>query len=84
MIFNHVIHSLLEDRINKAYARYGPFTSTHEAMGVALEEWDELRLAIKSNDLKSVEDECIDLASVLIRLAGMMRESGYSHERSGK
>ena len=81
---NTVIHSLIEDRINKADARYGPFTSTHEAMGVALEEWDELRLAIKSNDLRDVENECIDLASVLIRLAYMMRKSGYSHERSGK
>lgn len=59
----------LDARIGMAEARYGAFASTHEAMGVALEEWDELREAIKSNKMSSIEWECLDLAAVLIRLA---------------
>lgn len=58
----------IETRIAAADARYGPFASTHEALGVACEEWDELREAIRSNDLEHVKRECLDLAAVLIRL----------------
>lgn len=47
----------------------GPFASTQEAMGVALEEWDELRLAIHSNDPEAIQRECLDLAAPLLRLA---------------
>ena len=56
-------------RMNSAETRYGPFASTHEALGVASEEWDELREAIHSNDFVAIESECIDLAAVLMRLA---------------
>lgn len=59
----------LEIRIGVAEARYGPFASTHEALGVASEEWDELRDAIRSNVLSDIRRECLDLAAVLIRLA---------------
>ncbi len=45
------------------------FASTHEALGVACEEWDELRDAIRQNELGAVEHECLDLAAVLLRLA---------------
>jgi NTP pyrophosphatase (non-canonical NTP hydrolase) len=72
-------------RIEKADAAYGPtFASTHEALGVASEEWDELREAIKTNLLRSVEQECLDLAAVLIRCARMLRNAGYQHARSVK
>ncbi len=64
--------------------RYGEYASTHEALGVAVEEWDELRSAIQSNAQASIESECIDLAAVLIRLAVMVREHNYQHERSMK
>ena len=60
----------IEERIARAVRRYGPFASTHEALGVALEEWDELRDAIHANDMRAVRHECLDLAAVLIRLAG--------------
>lgn len=33
----------IEARIAAAQKRYGAFASTHEALGVACEEWDELR-----------------------------------------
>ena len=64
-------------------------TSTHEALGVALEEWDELRAAIKSNKLGAIEWECLDLAAVLLRLASHCRNVIYNPDqpfaqRSGK
>lgn len=74
----------IEDRITKAKVRYGDFASTHEALGVAVEEWDELRDAIRGNALGSVEHECLDLAAVLIRLARDLRNSNYTKARSVK
>jgi NTP pyrophosphatase (non-canonical NTP hydrolase) len=71
-------------RIESAEQRYGDFTSTHEALGVALEEWDELREAVRTNDLARVESECLDLAAVLIRLADTVRSSQPMRARSVK
>lgn len=65
----------IEARITAAEERYGSFASTHEALGVASEEWDELRDAIRSNRLASVTEECLDLAAVLIRLARSLRNN---------
>ncbi len=74
----------METRISRAQTRYGDIASTHEGLGVACEEWDELRAAIKSNDLSEVESECLDLAAVLIRMARMVRNAHYAHARSIK
>jgi NTP pyrophosphatase (non-canonical NTP hydrolase) len=74
----------IEARIGKAGDRYGDFASTHEALGVAYEEWNELCDAIRSNALGSVEHECLDLAAVLIRLARNLRNSNYTQQRSVK
>lgn len=74
----------IETRMERAERRYGPFASTHEGLGVASEEWDELKDAIRANALASVEQECLDLAAVLIRMAVMIRASGYAHNRSIK
>lgn len=74
----------IEKRIAHAEHRYGDFASTHEALGVACEEWDELRAAIKANKLGSVEWECLDLAAVLIRLARSVRNSEATKLRSVK
>ena len=74
----------LGEHIDSAQARYGDFASTHEALGVALEEWNELQQAIRSNALEAVRDECIDLAAVLIRLAIQCRSSGALRQRSVK
>lgn len=81
---SHHFHFMLNERIAAAEHRYGPFTSTHEALGVALEEWDELRAAIQANDQPAIEAECADLAAVLIRLARLMRDHDYQHKRSTK
>lgn len=59
----------LRARIDKAQLRYGPIASTHEGMGVALEEWHELIDAVRANDLAQVQNECLDMAAVLIRMA---------------
>lgn len=59
----------IESIIQKSEDKYGSFASTHEAIGVAVEEWDELREAIHLNDIIATRNECIDLAAVLIRLA---------------
>ena len=71
-------------RIAAAHARYGDFASTHEALGVAVEEWDELLDAIRENKLASVEWECLDLAAVLIRLARNLQTSDTTRRRSVK
>jgi hypothetical protein len=64
--------------------KYGAFASTHEAMGVALEEWHELVCALQSNKLGDIENECVDLAAVLIRLASQIKENNYTWDRSVK
>ena len=74
----------LHARIIAADARYGDFASTHEALGVALEEWDELRLAIQANDFTKIAAECLDLAAVCIRLHDQLGTSQKLRERSVK
>ena len=68
-MIDRAIFDRLETRMADAEKRYGPFASTHEAAGVMLEEWDELRAAIHLNALAAVQGECLDLAAVCIRLA---------------
>lgn len=63
------IQAELEARVAAAQRRYGPFASTHEALGVALEEWDELRDAIRSNSMIDVYSEALDLAACMVKLA---------------
>lgn len=72
-------------RAMRAHARYGNFASTHEALGVALEEWDELREAVHRNGMSDIADEAIDLAAVLLRLAEhcLDEEREAFKERSG-
>ena len=65
-------------------ARYGNFASTHEAIGVALEEWDELREALRTNNLGAIRAEAIDLAAVLVRLAHECGSCVPFQERSVK
>lgn len=78
------IASKLEARMRTAQERYGDFASTHEALGVACEEWAEFQEAIRANDLEAIEHECLDLAAVLIRLARSLRESEQMKARSVK
>ena len=61
--------ALMHQRCEAAEVRYGQFASTHEALGVAVEEFDELRDAIRANDLVAIRDEALDVAAVMLRLA---------------
>ena len=72
------------DHCEKSQERYGNFASVHEALGVALEEWTELVSAVHANKIESVRMEAIDLAAVLIRLAGQCRNSDNLRKRSVK
>lgn len=60
----HVAHEAEE-----AAAIYGPFKSTHEALGVLTEEFHELIAAIRSNDLAAVSREAIQVSAVAARLS---------------
>lgn len=84
MLLNNTSLELVT-RMNAANLRYGPIASTHEALGVACEEWDELREAVRSNKLGAVEMEALDLAAVCLRLAMACRERSAAFvERSTK
>jgi hypothetical protein len=71
-------------RIKGADDIYGPFASTHEALGVALEEWDEFRDAVRMNDANTTIEEALDLAAVLIRLARDLQINSATKARSTK
>jgi NTP pyrophosphatase (non-canonical NTP hydrolase) len=58
--------------MNEAIAaddKYGQPASTHEAMGVLLEEFHELREAIQANDVEAVLRESVQVSAVALRLA---------------
>lgn len=74
----------LESRIRRADKRYGVFASTHEALGVCSEEWDEFRAAVHSNDFEAIQHEALDLAAALIRLNDQLRSRPVLRRRSSK
>lgn len=76
-------YSGLNARISAADRLYGEFSSTHEAMGVMIEEWGEVRDAIRANDLYAIKGECLDLAAALVRLHDQLESSEALRERSG-
>ena len=59
----------IEREANGAAAIYGPFRSTHEALGVLTEEYHELIEAVRSNDLARIAREAIQVSAVAARLA---------------
>ena len=78
------LDAALYPRILTADARYGNFASAHEALGVASEEWDELRDAIRANDIEAIRSEALDLAAVMVRLWAQLGEDEAMRARSGK
>jgi len=71
----------IEAEATWASGRYGAFTSTHEGLGVLIEEIDELRDAVRSNVIGAVEREAVQVAAVALRLAAeciCARECEYS------
>lgn len=51
-----------------AQNKYGDFASAHEALGVLLEEVEELRDAIRANVRADAEKEAMQVAAVAYRL----------------
>lgn len=56
------------DEAEDAQDRYGDFASTHEALGVLLEEVEELRDAIRANNADDATKEAMQVAAVAYRL----------------
>lgn len=77
-----LLNEILQEVAN-AEALYGTFTSTHEALGVLLEEFDEVADAIRNNWGESVRREAIQVAAVALRLAYYCRGHAAFAERSG-
>lgn len=59
---------LIIEEADRAQSRYGDFTSTHEALGVLVEEVRELEAAIRANDIASVSREAMQVSAVAMRL----------------
>jgi NTP pyrophosphatase (non-canonical NTP hydrolase) len=66
-----------------ADARYGPYTSSHEALGVITEEYQELVDAVRANDLGAIRREALQLGAAALRCAECCQGAGF-RERSRK
>ena len=67
----------VEQEAARADARYGPFTSSHEGLGVLAEEYAELIDAIQHYDglpgsLEAIQKEAIQVSAVAMRIAASM------------
>lgn len=65
-----------------AAVKYGPFASTHEALGVLAEEVSELMQAIRANDMEQIQREAIQVSAVAFRLANAAQSRRFQ-KRSG-
>lgn len=78
MLLDRGVISAVVDEMVRADARYGDYASTHEALGVLAEEWDELRAEVRANNLVAVAQEAVQLASCALRLAKVCQEAARS------
>ena len=67
----------VEQEAARADARYGPFTSSHEGLGVLAEEYAELVEAVRRydgtpNTLEAVRKEAMQVSAVALRIAASM------------
>jgi len=67
----------LSDEMNRARVRYGDFASTHEALGVLTEEYQELIEAIHGNRMDRIQTEALQVAAVAMRLAEACERTGF-------
>jgi len=68
-VIDPTILKTVERRVQSARDIYGDLSSSHEALGVAMEEFQELIEAIHKNDIRNVRREASDLAAICLRLA---------------
>ena len=76
------IAECLGEEIEKADAKFGPFRSSHEGLGVLIEEVSELTATIRLNDCFGIIREAIQVAAVACRIAESMTLQ-TTHDRSG-
>ena len=63
------MNSAILPEIKRSEERFGTFHSSHEALGVLIEELEELTMAIRENDRLSVEAEAVQVSAAALRLA---------------
>lgn len=78
------INAIVRDEIEQADAKYGVFRSSHEGLGVLIEEMDELREAVRSNSTESIRMEAMQVAGVALRIAYSMSEPDTIRRSGGK
>ena len=76
------IQANLKKESKRADEKFGGFHSSHEGLGVLLEEFDELKAAIHENHAVHTYHEAIQVASVALRLARSICDEDC-RERSG-
>ena len=59
----------IQAEAERSAAKYGMFTSTHEALGVLTEEYYELIEAVRANDFAKIWKEAQQVSAVAARLA---------------
>lgn len=69
---------LIAAEIERARARYGAPTSTHESYGVLAEEVAELLCAVHENNLVKVKREAIQVAAVAMRMAAACDDEEFA------
>jgi hypothetical protein len=54
----------------RATAKFGPFVSRHEGLGIMMEEWDELEKEVfrRVPNYTQLRQECIQLAAMSLRM----------------
>ncbi len=73
----------LSNQMRRVELTYGAYESTHEALGVIVEEYHELVEAIRKGASESIRMEAIDLAVAAVRLANHCRGFASFSSRSG-
>ena len=66
----------------EAHARFDYFRSSHEGLGVLIEEVTELSEAIHSNQPDAIAAEALQVAAVALRIAESMGQRA-TRQRSG-
>ena len=75
-----ILHAVCQE-VRRSDERYGPFTSSHEGLGVLTEEYTELIAAIRRNDPRAIEVEAIQVAAVSLRIVAALDLNAF-RERS--
>lgn len=70
---------LIFDETNRACAKYPPFNSLHEGLGVLTEEYYELLMAIHSNNIPNAVHEAMQVGAVALRFVAEFGTAENSH-----